>query len=181
SRSRRTRPPCPMAAWSSGATPTCSCTGSSSTIARSTPATSGPARRARRSRLAALPSRTTVRSIRRWSAASTARPRSRRRGRRARSCTARLDRPVTEVVSPYADRKTQRVSSASVHAVFGEVVAERALADAHGVGGVLLDAAGALDRAPNRLALDPFDVLAQVQRGQRRGGRRGGAHQVHHV
>ena len=71
---------------------------------------------------------------------------------------------LTQCESPQTlDRRDPR---SLFDAVLGEVVAERALADAHQLGGVLLDAAGAVERAADRLALDPLDVLPQLQRRQ---------------
>ena len=52
----------------------------------------------------------------------------------------------------------------SVDPVFGQIVRQGALADAHQLGGILLYAAGAFERAPNRFLFDPLDVLAQFQR-----------------
>src|SRR5688572_28287602 len=65
----------------------------------------------------------------------------------------------------YAARNPLRVPLLKL--IFREVVAERALADAHEVGGVLLDPAGAVERAADRLLFNPLDVRAQLERGQR--------------
>ena len=56
----------------------------------------------------------------------------------------------------------------SVDPVLCEVVAEGPLADAHRLGGVLLDAARLFERAADRLALHPFEVLMEPQRRQTR-------------
>src|SRR5918994_1979786 len=48
--------------------------------------------------------------------------------------------------------------------VLGEVVAERALADPHRLRRVLLDASRGFQRAADGLALDPVQVLPEVQR-----------------
>src|SRR5687767_1436151 len=55
-----------------------------------------------------------------------------------------------------------------VDPVFGEVVAERALADAHQLRGVFLDATSLLERAPDRFTLDPLEILMQAHRRQAR-------------
>src|SRR5687767_1853439 len=55
-----------------------------------------------------------------------------------------------------------------VEPVFGEVVAERALADAHQLRGVFLDATSLLERAPDRFTLDPLEILMQAHRRQAR-------------
>src|ERR1700681_2622302 len=56
--------------------------------------------------------------------------------------------------------------------VLREVVRERTLADAHQLGGVLLDTSSVLQSAANRLALDALDVLPQLERWQTGGLRR---------
>src|SRR3954451_8501875 len=60
------------------------------------------------------------------------------------------------------------------HSMFRQVIAQGSLADAHHLGGVLLDPSGAAERAPDCLALGPIKVLAEVQRWQ--AGGRGGVH-----
>ena len=50
--------------------------------------------------------------------------------------------------------------------VFREVVAERALADSHGLGGVFLDAVRRLQRSTKGLSLSPIEVLPQRARWQ---------------
>ena len=51
--------------------------------------------------------------------------------------------------------------------VFRQVIAERALADAHHVGGLFLDSAGTVESPPDGFLLDPFDVGPQLERRQR--------------
>jgi len=48
--------------------------------------------------------------------------------------------------------------------VLGEVIAQRALADAHPFRGVLLDAERGVQRQADRFAFDPFDVLTELER-----------------
>src|SRR4051794_36696660 len=74
---------------------------------------------------------------------------------------ASLDNVMPSIVN---QRNQSRERAGSVDAVLREVVGQRPLADAHQFGGVFLDAAGALQRAADRLALDPLDVLPQFQR-----------------
>src|SRR5450759_3631337 len=81
---------------------------------------------------------------------------------------------VTRAVRNYAMRKR----TWSFNPVLGEVVAEGALADAHGLRGVLLDAVRPFQRPPDGLALRPIQVLAERQgRQPGRRGRRGHAEQ----
>ncbi len=65
-------------------------------------------------------------------------------------------------------------SSGSIQPVLGEVVAERALADAHDFSGVLLDTTCLIDRLADRLTLDPLDILVETRRWEAAslGGRR---------
>ena len=66
--------------------------------------------------------------------------------------------------NPRRESKPHAVSS--INAVLRQVVAQRALADPHQLGGVLLDAAGLLEGAADRLALHPLEILVQPCRGQ---------------
>src|SRR5580700_8617104 len=52
------------------------------------------------------------------------------------------------------------------HPVLGEIIRERALTDPADLGRVLLDAAGLFEGPPDRLALDPLDVVPQVRGGE---------------
>ena len=97
-----------------------------------------------------------------------------------RSKAPRRAHDFRRVVSAFAERKSSTKSEVrdagrvgSVDPVLREVVAERALADAHQLGGVLLHAVATLERAPDGLALGPVEVLPQIQRRQsRRAGAR---------
>src|ERR1041384_1414994 len=74
---------------------------------------------------------------------------------------------------PYGDSNPAPVYvRASVDAVLGEVITERALADAHQLIRIFLHTAGLFECATNRFALHPFEIGVQPQRWQSR--RRGG-------
>ena len=88
---------------------------------------------------------------------------SRRNGRRL---TLMHGRDGYRHGNPRRESKPHAVSS--IDAVLRQVVAQRALADAHQLGRVLLDAARLLERAADGLALHPFEVLVQPQRRQAR-------------
>src|SRR3954452_13078443 len=50
------------------------------------------------------------------------------------------------------------VRASGFQSVLRQVIGQRALADAHQLGRILLHAAGVFQRPPDRFALDPFDV-----------------------
>jgi hypothetical protein len=91
------------------------------------------------------------------------------------SCREKLEKLFENCEDPgpraYRRRKRLRVPfkqrCGSAESILGEVMRQGSLTHAHQLGGVLLDAGGLLERLPNGFALDPLDVLAQLQRGQR--------------
>ena len=78
-------------------------------------------------------------------------------------------RPIARkwgLLTPFDYGVRNRLQVPSLELVFRQVVAQGALADAHQVRRLLLDAAGAVERAPDRFLFDPLDVRAELQRGQ---------------
>ena len=50
-----------------------------------------------------------------------------------------------------------------LQSMFGQVIAQRALADAHRFGGVFLHPARILERAPQGFALGPIEILFEIR------------------
>src|SRR5437667_5523026 len=93
-----------------------------------------------------------------------------------RSWTASTGAALVEQRDPRKARdERDRLAARLVDSILVQVVREGTLTDAHQCCGVLFDATRVLERAANRLALDPLDVLPELER--RRSGRlgRGGA------